>query len=469
MKRKNLRYLLVIFVFALFSSPSSAQSPAEWKKHRDEFTRHLSNKSAAIFKAAKEYPRNGDVEHEYRQGSNFYYLTGLEEQNAMLLLVPRGVYLRDVSKSVKEILFVMPRDPLRETWDGYRLGTEGAKQQLGFEAVLTNDRFEGFVQNALRGIDTVYVETDRVGLNEPLNEDLDFIKRARERLLDFKVADPGSILDAMREIKSPEEVALLRKAIDITGEAHRQVMRSAKSGMREYELQAILEYVFKRNGAAREGFPSIVGSGPNSCILHYRAGDRLINDGEVVVLDIGAEYKMYTADVTRTIPINGKFSKPQAEIYQIVYDAQEASIKSLKPGAPADETRKISAKIVTEGLIKLGILKGTVEENLEKNTYRDFFMHGVSHYIGLDVHDAGRRDVWRTNALLTVEPGIYISEAAAKKHGVDQKYWNIGVRIEDCVLITETGYELLSGSAPRSIKDIEAMMAQPSTFESASK
>jgi len=460
---------LLLMLVSLFTFSSSAQSPAEWKKHRDEFMRHLSNQSVAIFKAAKERIRNGDVEHDYRQASNFYYLTGLHEKDAMLLLVPGSVYLRDESKYVKELLFVMPRDPLRETWDGYRLGPEGAKQELGFEAVLTNDRFDSFVQNALRGIDTVYIEVERAGMNEPLNHDLDFIKRARERLLDFKVADPMTILKPMREIKSAEEIALLRKAIDITCAGHREYMRSAKPGMHEYDLQAILEYVFKRGGAARQGFPSIVGSGPNSCILHYRAGDRLINDGEVVVVDIGAEYQMYTADVTRTIPINGKFSKPQAEIYQIVYDAQEAAIKSLKPGAPADETRKISERIVTEGLIKLGILKGSVEENLKNRTYREFFMHGVSHYIGLDVHDTGRRDVWRPNCLITVEPGIYISEADGKKNGVDAKYWNIGVRLEDCVLITETAYELLSGSAPRAMEDLEALMAQSGSFEATSK
>lgn len=459
---KNIQLTFKLFLLVAFlASPSFPQSQAEWKNHRDEVMRHLSDKSVAIFKAAEEYIRNGDVEHDYRQASNFYYLTGLQEKDAMLLLVPRGLYVRDESKYVKEILFVMPRDPMRETWDGIRLGTEGAKKQLGFEAVVTNDRFESFVKNALRGIDTVYIEVDRVGMNEPLNKDLDFVKRARERLLDFKVADPATILTPMREIKSPAEVALLRKAIDITCQAHREVMRSAKPNMHEYELQAILEYIFKKDGAAREGFPSIVGSGPNSCILHYRAGDRVVNNGEVVVVDIGAEYQMYTADVTRTIPINGKFSKPQAEIYQIVYEAQEAAIKSLNPGASADETRKISAKIITEGLVKLGILNGSVEENLEKRTYRDFFMHGVSHYIGLDVHDTGRYDIWRPNAVITVEPGIYISEAAGKKNGVDPKYWNIGVRIEDCVLITEDGHELLSGSAPRSLKEIEALMAQP--------
>jgi Xaa-Pro aminopeptidase len=466
----KLRLLAKFFVsIFIIASPSVSQSPAEWKKHREEFMRHLSNKSVAVFKAAEEYIRNGDVEHDYRQRSNFYYLTGLPEKEAMLLLIPRGIYVRDESKFVKEILFVMPRDPLREIWDGYRLGTEGAKKELGIEAAVTNERFEDFLQNALRGIDTLYIEVERVGLNEPLNKDIDFIKRARERLFDFKVADPVPILTQMREIKSPAEMALLRKAIDITCEAHREVMRSAKPGMREYELQAILEYIFKKSGAAREGFPSIVGSGPNSCILHYRAGDRLINDGEVVVLDIGAEYQMYTADVTRTIPINGKFSQPQADIYQIVYDAQEAAIKSLRPGAPADETRKISERIVTEGLVKLGILKGSVEENLKTKTYREFFMHGVSHYIGLDVHDVGRYDIWRPNAVITVEPGIYISEAAGKKNGVDPKYWNIGVRIEDCVLITENGHELLSGSAPRTMKEIEELMAQPGWVDKSSE
>lgn len=415
--------------------------------------------------ANPEYLRNGDVEYDYRQSSDFYYLTGLPEKEAMLLLAPAGIPMREFGRRVKEILFVMPRNPLAETWEGIRLGPQGAKEHLGFDVVLTNDRFEELVERALAGADSVYVETVRTRLHEPLNESLDFIKRARERFPSFVVADPRKILPPMREIKSEAEMALLRKAIDITCAGHREVMRSAKPGMREYELQAMLEYVFKQNGSERLGFPSIVGSGPNSCILHYRAGNRIINDGEVVVIDIGAEYGMYTADVTRTIPINGKFTKEQAAIYQIVYDAQEAAFQKIKPGAAFREPHEASARVVVGGLLQLGILKGTVEENLSNRAYTEFFLHGSNHYIGLDVHDAGTLGALKPGVVITVEPGIYISEVTAQKYGLHKNYVNIGVRIEDDVLVTATGYELLSGSVPRARAEIEALMAQTGKFE----
>ncbi len=458
-------HALVFFITLLFNLNLFAQTPGEWQAHRTEFMRHLGEKSVAIFKANPEYLRNGDVEHDYRQSSDFYYLTGVPEKEAMLLLAPGGMNVRELGRRVKEILFVLPRNPLAETWEGIRLGPQGAKEQLGFEVVFTHDRFEELAERALANADTVYMEAERVGMNAPLNEALDFIKRARERFPNFAVADPRKILHPLREIKTEAEIALLRKAIDITCAGHREVMRSAKPGMREYELQAMLEYVFKQNGSERLGFPSIVGSGPNSCILHYRAGNRVINSGEVIVIDIGAEYGMYTADVTRTIPVNGKFTKEQAAIYQIVYDAQEAAFQKIKPGAGYREPHEASARVVTEGLLKLGILKGTVEENLRSRAYAEFFLHGSNHYIGLDVHDVGTYGPLKPGVLITVEPGIYISEATAQKHGLDKKYVNLGVRIEDDVLVTPTGYELLSASAPRALAEIEALMAQTGKFE----
>ncbi len=455
-----------VFVALLFCSLDLfAQTPAEWQAHRAEFMRRLGERSIAIFKANPEYVRNGDVEYDYRQGSNFYYLTGVPEKEAMLILAPGGLNVREAGGRVKEILFVMSRNPLAETWEGIRLGPQGAKEQLGFDVAFANDRFEEFAERVFANADTVYMETERASLNAPLNESLDFIKRARERFPNLIIADPRKILHPMREVKSAAEIALLRKAIDITCAGHREVMRSTKAGMREYELQAMLEYVFTQSGSERLGFPTIVGSGPNSCILHYRAGNRVINNGEVIVIDIGAEYGMYTADVTRTIPVSGKFTKEQAAIYQIVYDAQEAAFQKIKPGASMREPHEASARVVTEGLLKLGILKGTVEENLRSRAYADFFLHGSNHYIGLDVHDVGTYGTMKPGVMFTVEPGIYISEATAQKYGLDKKYVNIGVRIEDDALVTATGYELLSGSAPRAIAEIEALMAQTGKFE----
>lgn len=456
---------LALLCAAFFYQTLFAQSPAEWRAHRVEFMRRLGEKSVAIFKANPEYVRNNDVEYEYRQSSDFYYLTGLPEKESMLLLAPGGVTMRGQARRTHEILFVTPRNALTETWDGILLGPEGAKEQLGFEEAFANDRFQEFAERALANADTLYIESVRLGFEQPLNENLDFIKRVRERFPSLTIADPRKILHPMREVKSEGEIALLRKAIDITCAGHREVMRSTKTGMREYELQAMLEYVFTQSGSERLGFPSIVGSGPNSCILHYRAGKRVINSGDVIVIDIGAEYGMYTADVTRTIPISGKFTKEQAAIYQIVYDAQEAAFQKIKPGAAFRDPHEASVRVVVEGLLKLGILKGTMASNLESRAYSEFFLHGSNHYLGLDVHDVGTRGPLKSGVVITVEPGIYISEAAVAKHGLDKKYANIGVRIEDDVLVTATGYELLSGSAPRAIAEIEALMAQTGKFE----
>lgn len=459
-----LHRLLTTFVFFCFTS-SFAQSPQEWQRHRSEFMRHLSAKSIAVFKASKETTRNGDVEHEYRQDSDFYYLTGLTEKEAMVILIPRGLSLPGLARPAKEILFVMQRNALSEMWDGIRLGVEGAQAQLGFSAVLTNDQFDKIFKAALAGSDTLYMKIGEQQRPHAASSPADSTQNALEALLGVTVDDPGKILRRAREIKSAEEIALLRRAIDITCQAHREVMASAQTGMREYELQAMLEYIFTKNGSARLGFPSIVGSGPNSCILHYRAGARQMQSGDLVVIDIGAEYEMYTADVTRTIPINGKFTKEQAAIYNIVLAAQEAAMAMVKPGVTWRELTAAASRAIVEGLIKLGILKGTVEENLQSRSYRDFFLHGLGHYLGLDVHDVGTYGPLQAGVVFTIEPGIYISEATAKKYNLPAGYHNIGVRIEDDILVTETGYENLSAGAPRSIAEIEALMAQKGMFE----
>lgn len=457
------RLLLSIF-FSLCFTSSFAQAPQEWQRHRAEFMRHLGAKSIAVFKASKEVTRNGDVEHEYRQDSDFYYLIGLTEKESMLILIPRGLKLPGLAQPAKEILFVMPRNPLSEIWDGIRLGVEGAQTQLGFNAVLTNDQFDKVFKEALAGSDTLYMKTGE-RQHPHAASPADSTQNALEALLGVTVADPGKILRRAREIKSPAEIALLRRAIGITCQAHREVMASAQTGMREYELQAMLEYTFTKNGSARLGFPSIVGSGPNSCILHYRAGARQMQSGDLVVIDIGAEYEMYTADVTRTIPINGKFTKEQAEIYNIVLAAQEAAMVMVKPGVTWRELTAAASRAIIEGLIKLDILKGTVEENLQSRSYRDFFLHGLGHYLGLDVHDVGTYGPFPVGAVFTIEPGIYISEATAKKYNLPAAYNNIGVRIEDDILVTEAGYENLSASAPRAVAEIEALMAQKGMFE----
>ena len=462
MMTKGLRWFIL---FLLFVSSVDAQNSTElYRARREALLKKIGRKNVAIFKAAPLARRNGDVDYEYRQDSDFYYLTGFEEPEAILILSPRGIYVRDESKFVKEILFLRPRDPHMEIWQGYRLGVERAKEKLGVQAALPIDRFEDYLTAILGRVDTLYIKTSRVKLDEPLSNEMEFIKRARERLYDFTVASPGKFLAPMREIKSETELALLQKAIDITCEAHREAMKAARPGMFEYQLEAVIEYVFKKNGSERPGFPSIIGSGPNSCILHYNTNRRRMQKGDMVVIDIGAEYGMYTADVTRTIPVNGKFSKAQREIYNIVLEAQNAGIAAAKVGAPFGAPGQAAVRKVVEGLIRLGILKGDVETNIQNGSYRAFFMHGTSHHIGLDVHDVSTYRPLKPNMIITVEPGIYISEATGRERGVPKKYWNIGVRIEDDVLITEEGPKILSAGAPRTIEAIEKMMSKSSTI-----
>ena len=259
----------------------------------------------------------------------------------------------------------------------------------------------------------------------------------------------------MRQGKDQHELELLKKAIEITCRGHQAAMRTAKPGMFEYQLEANLEQVFHLNGCEREGFPSIIGSGPNSCILHYDTNRRKMQDGEVVVLDIGAEYEMYTADITRTIPVSGKFTKEQKAIYNIVLEAQEAGIAAAVAGAGFRAPNMAAAQKIREGLVRLKLL----DENADRRAMRDFLPHGVSHYVGLDVHDVGIYGALKPNEVITIEPGVYISEATGKKYDLPKGYWNVGVRIEDDILITEDGPVHLSKLAPRTVEEIEKAMA----------
>jgi len=459
------QHTAAFFSILLLSSSLPAQTPQDWQAHRTAFMRHLSAKSIALFKASEEVIRNGDVEHDYRQDSNFYYLTGGTEPDTKLLLVPAGLVVPEHTQPATEILFVRPRHPHAEMWDGPRLGVAGAQSELGFRVVLSMAEFDRLYRTALAAADTLYLETGRAEQHRRTSPAADSTHSALETLLGVKLQNPDEILQRLREIKSPAEIALLRRAIEITCQAQREVMASAQTGMREYELQAMLEYVFTKNGSQRLGFPSIVGAGPNSCILHYRAGDRQAQAGDLVVIDIGAEYGMYTADVTRTIPISGKFTNEQAEIYNIVLAAQEAAMALVKPGVRFHDLTAAAVRVIVAGLIKLDILKGSVEENVQAGTYRDFFPHGLSHYLGLDVHDVGTYGPLQAGTVFTIEPGIYISAATAKKHGLPEGYANLGVRIEDDILVRENGYENLSAGAPRSVSEIEALMAQKGQFE----
>ncbi|MCH8300399.1 MAG: aminopeptidase P N-terminal domain-containing protein [Candidatus Marinimicrobia bacterium] len=448
-------FSIIIFLALLAASTLSAQydpypDKSVFAEKREQFMERIGDDAVAIIVAHPEYTRNDDVGHDYRQDSDFFYLTGFEEPQSIAVLRPG-------EEKDKFILFVRKRDKLRETWDGHRFGVKGAMEVFGADTAYAIDEFDGMLKTILSGAKTVY---HNFGADEELSETIlegvtPFAGRS-----DLSMKNARFELGEMRKIKSDWELKSLRKAIDITSEAHVEAMKSTQPGMGEYEIEAVIEYTYRKHGVQRPGFPSIVGAGANTTTLHYQTNEMKMNKGDLLLVDIGAEWGYYTADVTRTYPVNGKFSKEQAAIYQIVYDAQEAAFKISKPGTSRKELSDIVRNRVIDGLIKVGLLSGTREEIIEERSYRKFYFHGFGHWLGLDVHDSGSYTedgesvIMRPGMVYTIEPGIYIKE----DESVDPKWWNIGVRIEDCILITEKGYELLSDKAPRKIKDIEKLM-----------
>jgi Xaa-Pro aminopeptidase len=425
--------------------------------HRQAFMDQMDG-GMALFTGQPQIPRNDDADYPYRQDSDFYYLTGFEEPGAAAILVP------EATDGARFVLFVRPRDPLRETWDGYRAGVAGARERYGADKAYPIDSLPVVLWRYLSDATRVFFDSsnDHPWAQTEAVATLQSWADANSA----EILPTAPILDEMRVIKSPAEVELLERAIDITTDAHRAAMAAIQPGMYEYEVKALIEYVFKVSGSPRLGFGSIVGAGPNSTILHYEGGDRKLEADDMMVIDIGAEWRYYTADVTRTVPVDGRFDPEEATIYEIVLDAQNAAIEVIRPGTSVLEINRLAVKVVTEGLVDAGLLQGTVEENIESRAYRRFFMHGSRHWLGLDVHDVGAYMVsteadsaqprtLEAGMVLTIEPGVYIAEGS---EGVDPKWWNIGVRIEDDVVVTETGYEILSAGAPREIADIEALM-----------
>ncbi|HTY10174.1 MAG TPA: aminopeptidase P N-terminal domain-containing protein [Bacteroidota bacterium] len=436
------------------------QTPSsEHKERRERFMHDIGADAVAVFFSATEKSRNGDNGYPFRQDDNFYYLTGFNEENAILVLNPKGVVLRDErdstkSDTVREILFVQPRDPSMERWTGRRFGPEGAVALLGVQRAYTNEQFKKMFNSVFPywGAKTVYIaafpETggELMELLQPVRECVDNLKSYN---LTTELRDPSAIIKKYRVIKSPAEISLMTKAAHISAVAHRQAMMSCKPGMTEYGIQAVYEYVFRRMGSEYNAYSCIVGAAENSVILHYESNRRPINDGDIVLADCGCEYHDYASDVTRTYPANGKFSPAQRKIYQLVLDAQSACIAMMKPGTAWKDVNTTADSVLLNGLLSLGIVK-------EKNQHelRRFFPHGLGHAVGLDVHDVNA-GMMVPGMVYTVEPGIYIPENA---DGVDPKFYNIGVRIEDDILITPEGHTNLSGEAPREIDEIESLM-----------
>jgi Xaa-Pro aminopeptidase len=411
----------------------------------------------ALFMSAPQIFRPQNAPWEYRQDSDLYYLTGFEEPETICLLTPNH-------PEHHFVMFVRPRNPEHEIWDGKMAGVEGAIATFGADAAYPIDQLSERLPHYLKDASTLYYS---LGQNENLDElIIDLIKSYRARPRDkgglTTITDPAVILDEMRHIKQPEELDLMRKAAAITAEAHREAMKATHPGLYEYEIQAVVEYIFRKRGAPRNSYPSIVGSGPNATTLHYMENNRRVEDGELLLVDAGAEYGYYISDITRTFPVNGKFSPEQKAIYTIVLNALQTATAIIHPGITLMDVHETTVQVITAGLVDLGLLQGNVAELIETGAYKTFYMHSTSHWIGLDLRDRGKYKVngqsrtLEPGMVFTVEPGIYIP---ANTVGVDPKYWNIGIRIEDNVLVTPQGQEVLTSQAPKTIAEIETLMA----------
>ncbi len=425
-----------------------------------ELMKRMEPNSVAILPAAPEARRSNDTEYRYRQNSDFYYVTGFSEPEAIAVIAPS-------KDDARFTLFVRPRDPEREIWDGRRAGVEGAKETYGADASFTVAEFIEKLTDLLNGARNLYY---RLGDGNPELDRVVVSQIARMRAMGRRgvqaphtIIDPGTILHEMRLIKTDEEIAQMQRAADIGAEGHREAMRQARPGMKEYEIEALVEYVFRRSGAAAPAYSSIVGAGANATILHYINNDAELHDGDLLLIDAGAEYESYASDITRTFPVNGRFTEAQRDIYELVLDCQEQCIRMVAPGVTFDEMHNRSVEILTEGMVRLGLLKGDPKKLIEEETYKKFYMHRLGHYLGMDVHDAGRYHLdgepraVEAGMVMTVEPGLYIGRDA---EDIPDKYRGLGVRIEDDVLVTAEGHRVLTDKAPKQIAEIEELMAR---------
>lgn len=424
-----------------------------------EFMRRMEPNSVAIVPAAREVTRSHDTEYRFRQDSDFYYLTGFKEPDAIAVIAP--------SKDEPYTLFVRPRDKEKEIWTGRRAGTEGAREKFGADASYPVEEFQSKLEDFIKGARNLYY---RLGNGQNELDQTIISEIARLRMQGRRgveppraLVDPGCILSEMRLIKTEEEIELMQRSADIAAEAHREAMRAARPGMNEYEIEALIEYTFRKLGAGAPAYNSIVGAGANATILHYINNDAEMRDGDLLLIDAGAEYEGFASDITRTFPVNGRFTKAQREVYQIVLDCQEECIRMVAPGVTMDEMNRRSVEMLTEGMVRLGLLKGDVKSLIEEEEYKKFYMHKLGHFLGLDVHDVGRTQVdgeprpVEAGMVMTVEPGLYIAEDA---EDVPEEYRGIGVRIEDDVLVTPEGCRVLTKDAPKRIEEIESLMAR---------
>lgn len=425
-------------------------------RRRAEFAQRIGD-GVAIVPAAPERPRNADTQYEFRQDSDFYYLTGFNEPGAVLIVAPRG-------ERERTILFLRPRDRAKEIWEGKRLGVERAVEALGVDAAHPIDELDAKLGAYLVGHETLYYG---------LAKDEGFDRRVFAALAQARFAvrrggkapqafvEPGTILHEMRLHKDAQELETMRRAAAITRLGHVAAMRATRPGRFEYELEALLEYEYHRSGAQSVAYPSIVAGGDNATILHYSTNRDVLAPGTLVLVDSAAELDDYASDVTRTWPVSGRFTPEQRAVYEIVLRAQKAAIEDVRPGKPFDAYHETAVKVLCEGLIALGVLKGSLDEALETHAYRDYYMHRTGHYIGIDVHDVGRyraeddsSRILEPGMTMTVEPGLYFHRDLE----CDERFKGIGVRIEDDILCTQEGPVNLSPDIPKEIDEVEALV-----------
>ena len=416
----------------------------EFGERRTRVFTQMQPNSALLLFSEIEKRRNNDCTYPFRQDSYFWYLTGFNEPNAALLLLK-------TEQAEKAILFLRPRDPLLETWNGRRLGVEHAPQQLNVNEAYSIEEFVTVLPKILKTLTALYYVPEIHTWGDKL---------VTESAVSFsKILDWRPMLSEMRLIKSTNEIRLMQQAGQITALGHIKAMQTTRPNRFEYEIESDILHEFNRHCARFPSYNSIIAGGNNACILHYTENDRPLNDGDLVLIDAGCEFAMYAGDITRTFPVNGKFSQPQREIYELVLKAQKRAIELLVPGNSIKQANDEVIRIKTQGLVDLGILKGDVDTLIEQQAYRQFYMHGLGHWLGLDVHDVGsygqdKQRILEIGMVITVEPGIYISEDA----DVPEQYKGIGVRIEDNLLMTEYGNKILTSAAPKEIADIENLM-----------
>ena len=432
-----------------------------------EFMRRMDPNSVAIIPAARESVRSHDTHYRYRQNSDFFYLTGFEEPDAIAVIAP--------SKEKKFTLFVRPRDREREIWEGYRAGVDGAVSDYSADEAFPLSEFDEKLVEILDGPSALYYAFGHTTpeMDQKIIRQLTLMRETNRKPLEppRTIVDPSSIIHEMRVFKNNEEIEIMQRAADIAAEAHVEAMKAVRPDMKEYEVEALIESIFRRHGSAGPSYTSIIGSGANATVLHYISNQGTLRDGDLLLVDAGAEYQGYASDITRTFPINGKFTQAQRDIYDLVLNTQMSCIDMVRPGVRLEDLKTHSIEMLTEGMVNLGLLKGEPAKLIEEKKYMQFYMHNLGHFLGIDVHDAGKyyfkgeSRPAEPGMVMTIEPGLYISPDTSNipeefNKDIPDKYLGIGVRIEDDVLVTQNGARVLTHKVPKDPGEIEALMAK---------